>query len=415
MLRGLNKNKFLFVVVSFLLWFPHFLYVPILSPYMESIGGKYAFIGIVLSSYGLMQLLCRLPIGILSDLLKWRKPFIIFGMVASTFSCWTYLVTDSLGWILAARILAGLAAASWVAFTVLYPSYFTENEVHRAMGSISFIVVLAQFLGMSFSGYLVEEWGWKAPFWISALFSLLGAILSFFIFEQKEGIEREPVKLKDLAFVLREPSLLKISVLSILAHSIIFSTMFGFTSHYALDIGFKPGELALIVVAFMIPHAAATLFMGSVLVPKLGEWKSLVIAFSFAAIFTISIPFVETKGFFLVIQGFSGFALGLIFPLLLSMSIEKITLEKRATAMGAYQALYAIGIFAGPFFAGIFNSKFGIEAGFYFVGVLGLIAAILVVIWGKREQRLKSLNSQQQMGREKISLGLNQVIGSDRR
>ena len=32
------------------------------------------------------------------------------------------------------------------------------------MGGISFIVVLAQFMGMSVSGYIVDEWGWRAPF-----------------------------------------------------------------------------------------------------------------------------------------------------------------------------------------------------------------------------------------------------------
>jgi predicted MFS family arabinose efflux permease len=270
------------------------------------------------------------------------------------------------------------------------------------MGSISFIVVLGQFLGMSFSGYLVDEWGWKAPFWIGMLFSLIGIILSFFIMEPKERIEREPVKLKDLASVLQETSLLKVSVLSILAHSIIFSTMFGFTSHYALDIGFKPSELTFIVVAFMIPHAVATLFMGSVLVPKFGEWRSLLTAFSLASICTFMIPFVETKGLFLVIQVFSGFALGLIFPLLLGMSIEKIGLEKRATAMGAYQALYSMGIFAGPFIAGIFNSKFGIEAGFYFVGGLGIVATFLVFIWSRVETEV--INNSKQLGNKSHSL-----------
>lgn len=391
MMKGLylNKNKYLFLVVSFLLWFPHFIYVPILSPYIVSIGGKYTFIGIVLSSYGLMQLLCRLPIGIFSDILKLRKPFIIFGMIASNLSCMIYLLTDRLGWILVARSFAGIAAASWVAFTVLYPSYYTDKEVHRAMGSISFIVVLAQFLGMSFSGYLVEEWGWKAPFWIATLVSLLGTLLSFFIFEPKKEIEGKPVKVKELVNVMKDPSLLKVSLLSIVAHSLIFSTMFGFTSNYALEIGFKASELTFIVFAFMIPHAVATLFMGSVLVPLLGEWKSLKVAFFMASIITFILPFVHTKALFLVVQVFSGFFLGLIFPLLLGMSIDKITIEKRATAMGAYQALYAIGIFGGPFFAGIFNSLIGIEAGFYFVGILGMIATILIIFWSRNEARSK--------------------------
>ncbi|WP_251028758.1 MFS transporter [Bacillus sp. ISL-18] len=378
-----NRNKYMFIVVSFLFWFPQFLYVPIFSPYMESLGGKYTFIGIVLSSYGVMQLLCRLPIGIFSDVKKVRKPFIIFGMLVSMFSCVIFLLTDSLGWILGARALAGISAATWVAFTVLYPSYFADHEVHRAMGSISFIVVLAQFLGMSFSGSIVSEWGWKALFLLAVSFSILGVILSLFIFESKEGIEREPLKVKDLAAVIKEPSLLKVALLSILAHSIIFSTMFGFTSNYALYIGFTKSELTWIVFAFMVPHAFATLFMGRVLVPLLGEWNALKTAFFLASVFTILLPFVQSKGLLLAVQIFSGFSLGLIFPLLLGLAIEKIAPEKRATAMGAYQAIYAIGIFAGPFFAGIFNSLMGIKAGFYFVGILGLVAVLLIIIWGK--------------------------------
>ncbi|MED4840371.1 MFS transporter [Weizmannia sp. CD-2023] len=116
------------MIVSFLLWFPHFVYVPVLSPYMVSIGGDYAFIGVILSSYGLMQFLCRLPIGVFSDLVNLRKPFIVFGMVISMISCSIYLLTENMFLILAARTLAGVAAASWVAFTVLYSSYFKEEN-----------------------------------------------------------------------------------------------------------------------------------------------------------------------------------------------------------------------------------------------------------------------------------------------
>ncbi|WP_242985892.1 MFS transporter [Oceanobacillus zhaokaii] len=386
-----TKSKYLFIAVSFLLWFPHFIYVPILSPYMETNGISFSLIGIILGSYGLMQVLFRLPIGIGSDLVKQRKPFIILGMLASMLSCLIFIMTDSAGWIFVARSLAGIAAASWVAFTVLYSSYFSDKEVHRAMGSISFIIVLGQFLGMSFSGSIVEMWGWKAPFWIGVAASAIGFILSFFIFEPKEKTISNPMKLKDLTSVITQPSLLKIALLSILAHSIIFSTMFGFTPTYALQIGFQPSELTFIVFAFMIPHAIATLFMGRVIVPLLGDWRSLKLAFLLTAVFIFILPLSEAKWGFYVIQGFSGFALGLIFPLLLGMSIESITPEKRATAMGAYQAMYALGIFAGPFFSGIINSWMGIEYGFYFTGCLGLTATLLIVSWKRNEVSIKFL------------------------
>lgn len=383
---SLKKHRYLFMVVSFLLWVPNFLYVPVFAPYIETLGANYTLVGIILSSYGITQLLLRLPVGIVSDLLKWRKPFIVFGMIASALSITLFLVTENLWLVLLARALAGVSAATWVVFAVVYPSYFREDEVHKAMSSISLIIVFGQFIGMSLSGIIVDEFGWKAPFILGSVFGLLGVLLSFFVYEPKDRIDREPVKFNELTTVLKDPLLLKTSFLSIIAHSIIFSTMFGFTSNYALEIGFTPNELTWVVCAFMIPHAIATIFIGNTLIPKLGESTSLILAFLLISISTLTIPLFETKTLFLTNQLLHGFSLGLIFPLLLGMSIQNIELKVRATAMGAYQAIYAIGIFAGPFLAGIFNTMFGLQGGFYFVGILGVVATALSVVWRKKEE-----------------------------
>jgi MFS transporter, DHA1 family, multidrug resistance protein len=376
----------MFLVVSFVFWFSHFLYVPILSPYLESLGGTYAWIGLVLSSYGLAQFVFRVPFGIFSDLVKARTPFIRFGLVIGTCSCLLFALTDSLGWVLVSRSLAGVAAATWVAFTVLYSSYFTDRDVHRAMSSISFVVVLAQLTGMSVSGYLVNQWGWHAPFWVGTMTGLMGVLLSVFIHEPEKGSKRAVVQVKDLATVLRDPTLLKVSFLSIIAHSIIFTTMFGFIPSYALSIGLGESDVSLIVFSFMIPHACATLMMGRVIVPVLGKWNALLLAFLLSAFFTLITPFLDTKGWMCIVQGLNGFSQGLLFPPLLGMAIETIPHEKRATAMGIYQALYAIGMFAGPFLAGVLNSAMGLAAGFYFAGAWGLVAAVLIRFWNTKER-----------------------------
>ena len=344
----------IFSVVSFLFWFSQFIYVPTFSPYMSSLGGNYAFIGLVLSSYGLMQLFFRLPLGIFSDLTRVRKPFIILGMLASSTSCLLFTFTDSLTLVFISRCLAGFGAATWVAFTILYGSYFKGEKSNRAMNSISFIVVLAQLLGMMLSGYVVSHLGWHGPFWIGSVSSLIGLLLSFMLFEDKQGSEREPIK------------------------------MFGFTPNYALNIGLTENELTFIVFSFMIPHAIAPLVIEKVFLSRFREWTVLKLAFLTAGCFTCLIPFADTKLLLCIIQSVNGFSLGIIFPLMLGMSVKSIPEQKKATAMGAYQALYAIGIFAGPFFAGLLNSHLGIEAGFYFAGSLGIVATLAVVLWGKK-------------------------------
>ncbi|MCM3787164.1 MFS transporter [Domibacillus indicus] len=376
-----KRSQRLFLLISFLFWFSHFIYIPMLSPYIEQIGGTYTFIGIVLASYGLMQFLFRLPIGIGSDLWNKRKGFVVAGMAVSMFSCLAFALTESLGWVLLSRSLAGIAAATWVAFTILFSSYAAERNLHRAMGHLSFAVVFAQLLGMALSAWIVEEWGWHAPYWFGVAFGAAGLLLSLFVAEGKTETKREPVRLKELGTALKEPALLKVSLLSILAHSIMFTTMFGFTTDYALSAGMRAGDITILVFAFMVPHAVSTLLSGSWFVPKLGKWGTLQVAFSAAAIFTFFMPFADTKAALMGLQLVNGFALGLLFPLFLGMAVEEIPHAKRATAMGAYQALYAIGMFAGPFLAGILNTYFGLEASFYFSGAVGVLGALFSFKW----------------------------------
>lgn len=386
-----TRGNLLFLIVSFLFWVSHFIYVPVLAPYIESQGGRYSFIGLVLGSYGVMQLLFRMPVGIISDLLKWRKPFIVMGLFLSVLSCLIFATTDHLGWILAARSIAGLAAATWVVFSVLYSSYFSDQQISRAMGSISLVVVLAQFFGMVVSGSIVDYWGWNAPFWIGGIISLAGLLLSMFIFESPDKIDREPIQLMALSSVFLEPVLLKVSALSIVAHGILFTTMFGFTSDYALKIGFEPNQISLIVISFMIPHAVSTILTGKWFVPRLGKWRTLQSAFGSVALFTVLIPFVKTKLMLCILQGLNGFSLGLLYPVLLAMAIETIPQQKRATAMGVYQALYAVGMFVGPLLGGMLNSYAGIGGAFYLSGALGLLALIFSIIWKPQAEKSKKI------------------------
>ncbi|MFI8494116.1 MFS transporter [Peribacillus butanolivorans] len=156
----------------------------------------------------------------------------------------------------------------------------------------------------------------------------------------------------------------------------------------------QTSDIGIIIFSFMIPHAIATLFSGKIFVPLFGQWKLLKLAFGLTAIFTFCTPFIDTKGMLCLFQGLTGFSLGILFPLFLGMAVESIPLERRATAMGAYQAIYAFGMFAGPFIAGVLNSYLGISAGFYFSGLLAFVAVFFIIVWNHsestaNEQKLK--------------------------
>ncbi|WP_081756976.1 MFS transporter [Gorillibacterium massiliense] len=379
-----RADRVLFTVVTLLYWSSLYVYVPILSDYLTFRGMSLFLTGLVLGSYGFTQIVIRLPLGMASDRLRRRKPFIMLGMVTAALACLLFPIAGSWGWPLLARIVSGVSASTWVAFTVLYSSYYPQNESTKAMGYISVMTAAGQLVGMTLSGWTVSQFGYHTLYMSGAVIGLAGFVAATFVKEPKSGVARDPIRMKDLTAVVSSPTLITVALLSILAHSVLFITMFGFTPLQAKALGAGKMELTLLVVAFMVPHAIANLLSGRKIAPKLGTGATLLIGFIVSGICTLLIPVASSYGWLLLTQVFNGFAQGLHFPLLLGLCIRDIEPSKRATAMGFYQAVYSIGMFAGPFIAGWLNDDYGLASGFYLGGILAFAAAFFLLASRKR-------------------------------
>lgn len=261
------------------------------------------------------------------------------------------------------------------------------------MGHISTMTVVGQLMGMGLSGWLAGRWDWSATFWCGTAIGAVGALLAFAVREPRSGSDRLPIRPADLTTVMRTPILLKVSLLSILAHSVLFITMFGFTPLQAVKLGASPGQLSLLVFAFMIPHAAAAYVTSRWIVPRIGTWACVVVGFVVSAVCTLAISLMPTFGGLAVTQIANGFAQGMHLPLLLGLAIRHFEPRLRATAMGFYQSVYAVGMFAGPFIAGLLSKAAGLASGFYLGGALGLAAAALSLYWSGRERRSEAAHS----------------------
>jgi MFS family permease len=376
----------LFIVVTFTYWFSMYIYVPIFVTYLDYLGASYALAGLIVGSYGIMQILLRLPVGVFSDILQIRKPFIVLGLATSVISCLGFVFTESLEFAFISRVISGITASMWVAFTVLYASYFKKEDSTKAMGNIQFVTVAAQLTSMSLSGYLVSKWGWQAPFWFGAFIGIIALLMSLWIKEpSSKRLKKNKTELKELRDVFKSPFILKAALLSALVHSVLFITMFGFTPDQALSIGASKESLIFLVFSFMVPHAIAPIVTGQYLLTYFNKWHILFMGFLGTALFSIVIPFISNLHLLYITQVFNGFAQGMLIPLLMGMAIQQIPDNKRATAMGFFQAIYALGIFFGPFISGIFSEKAGFESVFYFGAFLAVIGMILARFWYKRE------------------------------
>jgi len=377
-MKNLNYRISLFCVVTSLYWFSMYTYVPNLSTYAESLGATYKMVGLILGSYGFTQMLLRIPLGIFSDRINKRKIFINLGILTSFISALGMGMLKSPVFLLIFRGLSGVAAATWVTFTVLFSSYFPENETSSAIGYINSFNSLGQMIAMLLGGIIAQYLGPQSPFFLAFAGGVLALILSFGIVEQK--IDRKPIKISALLLVGKDKNLLVISGLGILIQLLTFATVFGFTPIVAEKIGASEFELGLLSTLSTLPVIFASAMSGSIFARRFGEKNTLITGFLITSFSCIIIPFISNLNLLYLSQTLGGFGRGLVMSLLMGLSIKTVEPDRRATAMGFFQAIYGIGMSIGPVMVGFLSDTVGLNWGFWSVGMLGIVGALLALL-----------------------------------
>ncbi len=395
--RGGRTTHVLFYAVTMLYWFSMYTYVPILSPYIRAIGGSYFFVGVVIGSYGFTQMLLRVPLGIWSDRLGRRKVFIVSGVACSAVSSLGFALTNepwsALGW----RALAGVAAASWVAFTVFFASSFAPEDAQRAMGLISFYTSIGQMAATTLGGFLAEDYGWHAPFWVGAAGGALGLLLALCIRETAQ-VSQSPATTRELLRLGRSWPLLSVSLLAVFGQSVTFTTMYGFTSLAAVQVGASKADLSILTLVTTLPNAIAGYVGGAYLARGIGDRLTLLGGFWVAALATACVPLVHHLPVLMLTQAVNGFAQGLLIPILMGLSIRSVSPSMRATAMGFFQAIYSIGMCAGPFVSGWLGGLLGLSGVFWFTACVSLAGGVLCWLWIPSARLWKTTSSRAGVG-----------------
>lgn len=371
-----KKNIRLFIFVTAFYWFSMYAYIPTFSPYIESLGASHKMIGLILGSYGFTQMLIRIPLGIYSDRINKKKVFVNLGILLSLISTTGMWFAETPALILVFRSLAGASAATWVSFTVLFSSYFKKDDTAHAIGLINASNKSGQVVGMLLGGIIAQGLGQQFPFLLAAAGAVVGFILSLKV-DEKKNIDHRAITLKEILKVARNRSLLTVSFLAILMMMIAHSTTFGFIPVAAKNLGATSFHLGLLTTITTIPGILSSYLSGSYFSQRLGEKNTVTIGFILLAVSCILVPFIDQLYLLYFNQMLNGFSQGMIFPVLMGLSIKNVEANKRGTAMGFFQAIYGLGMFAGPILVGTISDLAGLEMGFWMIGLVGILGAVL--------------------------------------
>jgi len=378
----LTERKRTFSIVSAVIallffWSSLYTYVPILPTHALAAGATDAQMGMILASYGLTQLFFRLPLGLLSDRLRRKKIFALLGTGLVTASALGLAFsTRPLGLFLF-RALSGCAATAWVTISVLYNSHFPIEQAVRSAGQLNLMAAIGQIVAMSSGGWIAENWGAQASFFASALLSLPALVAFGFVHDVRES-RGAGITWPAFGRAIATPRLLLVSGLAACSQFAFFATALGYAAVHARSFAASDAELGILTTAVQVTKALPSLLLSIRRRPRQGHGMVMA-GLSLVALPLFVFPALTDLRWMIVCQALIGIGVGMSFPVLMGLALQSVEPEARASAMGVFQSIYAIGMTLGPLTSGFIAGRAGIWGVYLTNGAL-LVAAALVAV-----------------------------------
>jgi MFS family permease len=368
----------LYAIAIFLYWMALYLYVPTLPTYAQSKSDSLALVGVVLSMYGLWQAIIRLPLGIAADWLGWRKPFIIVGFTLVGLGAWVMGVAEGVNGLIVGRAITGLAAGTWVPLVVVFSGLFPPYEAVRATAMLTFVGSVGRVLATGVTGSLNELGGYSLAFFLAAGAAALAVLI---MLPAREG--RRPPRQPSVgaigSLITRRDVLLP-SLLAALSQYANWTATFGFMPILARQLGATDVTQSMLmsmhIGVSMLGNLVATAIVG-----RVGARRLVYLGFVLLSIGIGVAALAPSLLLIFVSQFCIGLAQGISYPVLMGLSIQYVADAERTTAMGLHQAVYAVGMFGGPWLSGRLADAMGIRATFGVTAFVCLALGLLVTRW----------------------------------
>ncbi|WP_409497278.1 MFS transporter [Amycolatopsis sp. cmx-11-12] len=162
--------------------------VAVASPSIQAdLGGDVAGLFWVTAGYLLAFSVPLLVAGRLGDLFDPKRVY-LFGMAAFAVTSALCGLASSIGWLIAFRVLQGLAAAAMSPQPLtLIRRLFAEDERGRAFGIWGSVAAAATLLGPILGGLLTASLDWRWIFWVNVPLCLVAVVMGIRLIPGSQG------------------------------------------------------------------------------------------------------------------------------------------------------------------------------------------------------------------------------------
>lgn len=380
-----RRSILLFPLINLFYWSAIYLYTPTLSTYAVANGASDQMVGIIIGSYGLAQMIFRLPFGILSDRLRRRKVFVNIGMLGVGLGGLIAGLLPSSGGLLAARAMTGFGASSWVTTTVLFSSYYPPDKTDQAVSLLNAYCSLATALAMFLGGWFVQLWGQEVTSLLAFGCGVAAFLLTLGIADHRPE-PTHPLNAADVKYVLTDRNLWHFAILALIFQFVWQGTVSCFTPILAQRFGVTSSQLGSMTAVGNLGHLIASAVIGIYLLPKLPSKWTFGVGYALEALIVIATAFSPSYSIMLTLQFFNGVVGYSLFLCGVTHCVKEMPDAYRGIAVGMSQAIYGGGMFLGPACMGQLLNWMTLEQSYLAVGGLCFVAAICGYRWAAAQK-----------------------------
>jgi MFS family permease len=377
--------------------------LPLLPFYASDMGATPLMVGLIISSYSAMQFLFSPVWGALSDRLG-RRPLLILGLFGSAVSYIVFGLADTIGVLLASRVIAGIMGANIPVAQAYIADTTTVEQRARGMGLIGAAFGLGFIFGPAIGGFL-SRWGYGVPGFAAAGLSFLAAGSAVFLLPESlpperrtkttghGGLDAFAARLRASKRVFSRASL-RDPIIGFFLGTMGFA---GFTTTFPLflddPLGLSPMHAGAM---FALVGTISAIAQGGAIGPLVERFGEKLVGavgglLLGAALAVMGLALTTPITVMMLVP--VGLGWGMMAPSIQSLISRRAHAREQGEVLGVNQSASAVARMIGPVAAGAAFGVFGPGLGFLAGGVLVLASAAWIWLMPPRGAAVGDLSS----------------------
>ena len=349
--------------------------IPLLPFYAESFGASALTIGLLGTSFSLMQFVFSPIWGRWSDKVG-RKPIILLGLMGSCLSYLTLALATSLPMLFVARIIGGIAGANIPTAQAYIADVTTPENRAKGMGMVGAAFGLGFIFGPAIGG-LLSRISPSAPRGFASALCLSNFIAAWFLLPESRRVSADTKtlgRLEAFRHAMTKPAL----VLLLALYFLVTAAFSGFEATFALfseaRYGFTAASIGFLFAFIGVVLAVIQGVLVHRVVKRLGEPRVIPIAIFCIAVGVGLVPFAWSVPTLLVALGVLAVGMGFNNPSLTSMVSRLSDPNDQGGMLGLASSLASLGRVVGPAWGGFLYDSYGMTTPYLSASGLMLVA-----------------------------------------